>query len=555
MNWANARHSDINGPPLPFMISYFQTALKLIPAGKRRGMYLLFAGGAVLSVVDALILLCVPGLFTLNDGYVTMLGMQLKIWVALFVLGIVLIAKNLVFIGFQYVKNLYLSGLQTYFSRQVLASNLLAGKGRGKDIGGSIAGIVSEPLQLILNVYGPLINLVVEGAVGIFIFAALLWLNPVGSALLGLTIVPIIVGYQRMVKVKNQRWGEVRFGADATRSEWGRAALAGAEEIAVMGKADFVFEKFTKVTEVSVRMVANKSTTTDIAKNIVELSVLLSVSVAVGFLFFVMDYGTEELMVMLATFGFSAYRLMPSLNRIMVSLQSIRYGYGALLKIKPDLEYKADPAPLHAPVKAETFTFKTQRMGVAGHAIKNVACTLKTGDVLLIKGESGVGKSTLVRAMMYGAPGLTLTVNGQKLADGLCPARVSVAYMGQSSSIMPVTLRENIAMSDEVLQPLTQTMMDDLKILPLETLGVLEHEKLSGGQRSRIALLRGVEHDASIFFLDEPTAALDSSLKGKVASVIRTLTERAIIVIISHDNHFDKIANQIIEIEKDEKPL
>ncbi|RYG61875.1 MAG: ABC transporter ATP-binding protein [Alphaproteobacteria bacterium] len=537
------------------MISYFQTALKLIPAEKRRGMYLLFLGGTVLSLIDALILLCVPGLFTLNDGHVTMLGLQLKIWVALFLLGSVLIAKNLVFIGFQYVKNLYLSGLQTYFSKQVLASNLLGGKGRGKDIGGSIAGIVSEPLQLILNVYGPLINLVVEGAVGVFIFAALLWLNPVGSALLGLTIVPIIVGYQRLVKVKNQRWGEVRFGADAARSEWGRSALAGAEEIAVMGKADFVFERFTKVTDVSAHMVANKSTTIDIAKNIVELSVLLSVSVAVGFLFFVMEYGTSELVVMLATFSFSAYRLMPSLNRIMVSLQSIRYGYGALLKIKPDLEYKADATPRHAPVKAETFTFKTQRMGVAGHTIKNVACTLKTGDVLLIKGESGVGKSTLVRALMHGAPGLTMTVNGQKLADGLCPERVSVAYMGQSSSIMPVTLRENIAMSDEALQPLTQTMMDDLKILPLETLGVLEHEKLSGGQRSRIALLRGVEHDASIFFLDEPTAALDSSLKGKVASVIRTLTERAIIVIISHDNHFDKIANQIIEIEKDEKPL
>ncbi len=529
---------------------YFLKAIGLIPRDRRFVFVVLITFGVALAFIDALILFFVPDLLSSHAGFVRVFGHEIKIWYALVTLGMILVLKNLLFIAFQFVKHNYLADLQVYFSQKVLASNVLGKNRNGKDIGGSISATIVEPLQLILNVYGPIMNLIVEGLLGVFIFLTLLWLHPAESAMLSSGVVLIIFGYQHFVKVKNYAWGMDRAAADAERSEWGRSAIAGGEEISVMGRFKFMLDGFTQKTKISSKMVANKSITIDISKNIVELSFLLSFGAVALIAYVILERSLSDLMILLATFAFAAYRLMPSLNRVMVSVQSIRYGRASLIHVANHIAVPLNEFG-HLPGRVvHRLDISACDLQIAGHKVHDFSCKLATGDVLLVKGESGVGKSTLLRYILYGAKGLLIKANDQPLAGGLCANGVSVAYMGQSSCVMPVNLYTNIALSDEPLKHETIQILNLMKLSELMETEKLEHEKLSGGQRSRIAFLRGVEFGASVLLLDEPTSALDLELKSRVSSVVSTLAKNSIVIIVSHDDAFDRIASIILEIKK-----
>lgn len=532
------------------MKTFIIKTLGLIPPERRIVFIVLIASGAALALFDAFILFFVPNLLSADAGFIRFLGHELKTWHALVILGMLLALKNLLFIAFQIVKHNYLADLQVYFSQKVLTSNVLGENRNDQDIGSSISATIVESLQLILNVYNPIINLIVEGSLGVIIFLTLLWLNPLESAMLGAGVLVIVLGFQHYVKTKNHTWGIVRAAADAERSEWVRAAMVGAEEISVMGRFKFVLDRFTVSTKTSSKMVANKSVTIDISKNIVELSVLISVGGVVLLSFIALQRSTSELIILLTTFAFSAYRLMPSINRIMVSLQSIRYGYGSFLRVASDIEIPFNVFDKPSKIAVSSLGISGCDLQIAGHKVKDFSCNLNIGDILIVKGESGVGKSTLLRSILYGAQGLLIKINDQPLSGGLCRNGVSVAYMVQSSSVMPVNLYTNIALSNEPLKPDTVQLLNSIKLSDLAEKEKLEHEKLSGGQRSRISFLRVVEFGASIILLDEPTSALDSELKSKISSIVRSLAKNSIVIIVSHDDAFDSIASNLLEMMK-----
>jgi ABC-type lipoprotein export system ATPase subunit len=115
---------------------------------------------------------------------------------------------------------------------------------------------------------------------------------------------------------------------------------------------------------------------------------------------------------------------------------------------------------------------------------------------------------------------------------------------------MPVNLHTNIALSDEPLKQDTIKILNSIKLSELVEKEKLEHEKLSGGQRSRISLLRGIEFGASVILLDEPTSALDSEMKSRISSIVRSLAKNSIVIIVSHDDAFDSIASKFLEVKK-----
>lgn len=531
------------------MKNFLIEAIRLLPSKKRRHIYLLCFLGSMIALLDAVILLSIPTLFSTKSSHTQIAGQLANTWQLLIGLGLILVIKNLLFILFQYYKNNYLARLQTFFSQKVLSSAVMSVDRKHHDVGGLLSSVIMEPLQVILNVYGPMINLTVEISLALLLFVVLLWLHPFESIFLGIGVLILLVVYQHGVKKKNLTWGQIRAASDAERSEWARAAIASADEINAMGKFDFIIDEFHRISQQSSKMVANKATTMDISKNIVELSVILSAGTSAIVFYALFGRSMTELMVVMASFAFAAYRLMPSLNRIMIASQSIRYGRGSFEKIKSSLETRIREPKTINHQKITQLELGTSCLSIGGRIIKGFSCRILRGEILLIKGESGVGKSTLLRAILHGAPGLSIKVDGEDIKNGLLDSHISIAYMGQTASVMPTNLPKNISLSNVPLRTRTMKAMKSLGLEGLLEREKLEHEKLSGGQRSRISFLRGVDCAASIYLMDEPTSALDMDTKELFKSEVALLAKDAMVVIVSHEHLFDDIASNTLEIK------
>ena len=154
------------------------------------------------------------------------------------------------------------------------------------------------------------------------------------------------------------------------------------------------------------------------------------------------------------------------------------------------------------------------------------------GSLTAVLGSSGVGKSTLLRAIAgFVTPQAgTITLRGEPMViDGreVTPAeRRGVGMVFQDHALFPhMTAAENIAFG---LDGWTKEKADARCAEMLELVGLLDRadalpEVLSGGQRQRIALARALAPQPTILLLDEPFASLDAELRRDLADELRTI--------------------------------
>ncbi|HUW77996.1 MAG TPA: thiol reductant ABC exporter subunit CydC [Candidatus Nanopelagicaceae bacterium] len=179
--------------------------------------------------------------------------------------------------------------------------------------------------------------------------------------------------------------------------------------------------------------------------------------------------------------------------------------------------------------------------------LKPLAVAVSTGEVLLIQGPSGIGKSTLAYAMA----GLTpyegsIQLNGKEVREiDQNSLTQSVLYGLQESHLFATSIRENLriadqeARDDDLMRVLRLVEMDDLvRALSdgLDThIGQFGYD-FSGGERQRLALARNLLSKAPVVILDEPTEHLDTDQAGRIeASLVSEFRDR-ILIVISHRN-------------------
>ncbi|MGL5448068.1 MAG: ABC transporter ATP-binding protein [Rhabdaerophilum sp.] len=172
--------------------------------------------------------------------------------------------------------------------------------------------------------------------------------------------------------------------------------------------------------------------------------------------------------------------------------------------------------------------------------------TFEPGKTTAIVGGSGAGKSTLMSLILrfWQPQSGRILVDGQDIADLRAESlRASTAYLGQDAFLFDGTIRENIlvakrgASDDEIIAAAKAAQAHEF-ILALpqgyETpVGELA-SRLSGGQKSRIAIARAFLRDAPILLLDEPTAALDAQSEDALKSTLAELAKGRTTILIAH---------------------
>lgn len=181
-----------------------------------------------------------------------------------------------------------------------------------------------------------------------------------------------------------------------------------------------------------------------------------------------------------------------------------------------------------------------------------VSFSVRRNELILIKGKSGAGKSSILKFFL----GITSMVSGNMMVDGRSTStlpELSFAFVGQSPRGFDGSVLDYLTLRDI---PKTETLQSVLS--SLESIG-LQHltdgletksaRNLSGGQLQRLAIVRALVNECDVLLMDEPTSALDKESSQSVEDLIFHMKGKCTILIVTHNNKLDAIADRIVEIK------
>ena len=185
--------------------------------------------------------------------------------------------------------------------------------------------------------------------------------------------------------------------------------------------------------------------------------------------------------------------------------------------------------------------------------LKGVSLSVNKGDVIAIIGQSGGGKTTLLRCINF----LEATDSGEMEFDGehfqlshiskkdIQRIRRKTAFVFQSYNLFRnKTALQNVMLGLTVARKMPKAQAEQIARSALSRVGLEDKANsypsaLSGGQQQRVAIARALATDPEIIYFDEPTSALDPELTGEVLAVMRKLAEEGMtMLVVTHELGF-----------------
>jgi ABC-type bacteriocin/lantibiotic exporter with double-glycine peptidase domain len=334
---------------------------------------------------------------------------------------------------------------------------------------------------------------------------------------------------------------------------------------------NYFLNKFKVATIQSSKSTFTMQFISELPKNLIEVAMLLIVAVIIGLLFYSFNLSKHEVLSILGLFVFAMFRLLPSSNRVLYSINNIRYYFLTTDTLKQQLE--DNDSDNIEKLKHETendFIFKEsiqiKQMSFSYNnnieILKNINLEIKKNETIGIKGHSGAGKSTLLNIIC----GLLTPSSGQILLDNNDISQVyrsyqrKIGYVPQKIYLVDDSIIKNIIFGqskkefdynlfDNVIKKSNlKEFIDNLKNKE-ETIIGERGSKLSGGQQQRIGIARALYKKPEIIIFDEATNALDANSENEILKTINALKKDNTIIIVSHKDSVLDYCDRIFEIK------
>lgn len=182
---------------------------------------------------------------------------------------------------------------------------------------------------------------------------------------------------------------------------------------------------------------------------------------------------------------------------------------------------------------------------------ENLSFSVKSGQVLVVEGRNGSGKTSLLRILsgIRQQDEGTVAWNGQSIEKLGAAYRQDMAYLGHQNGIKhELTAVENLQMA-RIYGKITDDSLDDV----LQTIGLIEQAdikaaNLSAGQKRRLALARLLLTDCCIWILDEPLTTLDKAGIQLFEQLLKQHVASGGIAILSSHHDIDLAGSHIIKM-------
>ena len=474
----------------------------------------------------------------------------------LFFLGVVIftyLLKTFFLIFLNYKQNKFLANLNASLMNDLFNKYLLLPYSFHLN---SNSGVLLKNIQVEINYLNGfcngLITLVVESFLIIAIVTTIIYIEPVGAISMALILGTSSSAFFYITKKKVSVYGNERQQMDTIISKYSLEGLSGIKDLKVFGRTKYFSDIFKEASFNRAIPTHKRNTLSQIPRYFLELMVVL------GLVFFIAmmihnQKSTSDIVTTLGVFVAASFRLLPSINRVIVSLQSIRF-------LKPSLDIIFNEMKLESlsnsakhkntlrfnnEICINNLSFKFSKE--LPNVLSNINLKIQKGKTIGFKGSSGCGKSTLVDLIIglhYPSKG-QINVDGQSIHDNIEDWQKKIGYVPQEIFLIDNNIINNIAFGikkedvdiKKVEQALKLAELNDF-VNKLENglkTNVGEHGvQLSGGQKQRLGLARALYHNPEILILDEATASLDTLTETNVMKSIFGMKGTKTILIVAH---------------------
>ncbi len=481
------------------------------------------------------------------------------------ILLFVFIFKNIYLLIFNYAQFKVILNQQVKLSQRLFREYLV--KPYVFHLQRNTAGLLRNVNEEVPRVFQGIIissfQLFTEILVSVCIFALLLVTAPIATVSASILLGGSVFIFFKYFKRKISDLGKEQQTVNGTLIKWINQGLGASKEVKVSGKEYFFIKEFT----VNSQIKANNSRYMKMLDQVPRLFIeTLLVSIVLFTMLIIVFQGTNttELVSTMALFSMAAFRIMPSITRIVSLLTTIRYSQPALSVVYEDLFTNNDNVEsnelnlTHSEILInkgdKIFKESIELEGVSfcypnqnEYSINNVSLTIPIGQSVAVIGESGAGKTTIIDIIL----GLFTPLKGKVLVDGKEIDQLKgiwqqrIGYIPQSIFLSDDTIRNNVAFGignnsiddSEVWRALDQAQLKGfVEALPekLDTMVGERGVRMSGGQKQRIGIARALYHNPEVLFMDEATSALDNKTEKEIMTSINQLKGEKTLIIIAH---------------------
>ncbi|MBQ6816745.1 MAG: amino acid ABC transporter ATP-binding protein [Clostridia bacterium] len=195
--------------------------------------------------------------------------------------------------------------------------------------------------------------------------------------------------------------------------------------------------------------------------------------------------------------------------------------------------------------------------------LKGINTEIKKGEVVVVIGASGSGKSTFLRCLnrLEEPTGGKIYFNGEDITSKKSNINIHRQKMGmvfQQFNLFPhMNILKNMTKAPISLLNLSKEEAEKRALELLERVGLADRanaypSQLSGGQKQRVAIVRSLAMNPDVMLFDEPTSALDPEMVGEVLEVMKSLAADGMtMVVVTHEMGFAReVADRVLFIDE-----
>tara|TARA_B100001057_G_scaffold166391_1_gene167068 strand:+ start:187 stop:1905 length:1719 start_codon:yes stop_codon:yes gene_type:complete len=282
------------------------------------------------------------------------------------------------------------------------------------------------------------------------------------------------------------------------------------------------------------------------------------------------DETSTEILATLGIFLVSALKIIPSIVKILVSLQTLKFSEPSIQSLCNDLDHIQEDSIENLEFKNEIKFEKNILFDDVEYKFDKTKRKILTKlnfkilpkEFIAIIGPTGTGKTTflnLIMGLLEVSSG-KIIVDGKNIKNNLFNWRKKIGFVPQNIYLLDDTIKKNIAFGiddKEINENNIRRSIFDAQLnnfineseKKYETKIGEDGKQISGGQKQRIAIARALYHDPEILILDEPSSSLDSLTSDELFKTLKKLSKNKTIILVSHNIEDYEIFDRVYEIK------
>lgn len=420
--------------------------------------------------------------------------------------------------------------------------------------------VFSEVGQVIGGAMMPAMQLVAHGTIVLLLLALLIAIDPI----LAITLAVVLGGIYGLVFYTTRHY-VARIGADRVQANKERfrvssEAFGGIKDVKLLGLEAIFLKRFEEPSRRFIRHQIANQLITQFPQYALQIMTVSGILLIVQYQTFTSG-GVGQALPLIAVYALAGYRLLPAVQKVYQSINSLRFAQAALDVLHRDLVETAKGCPADgspAFIEVEALALNHSLVlrnvsytypGASAKALADLSITVPARSTVGIVGRTGAGKTTavdLILGLLDPDKGELIVDNETVTEENKRAWQKSLGYVPQHIFLIDDTVAANIAFGVPASEIDLEAVERSARLANLHAFVSEELDngyrtligergvRLSGGQRQRVGIARALYHDPAILIMDEATSALDNITERAVIEAVNNLANRKTIVLIAH---------------------